>query len=104
MQKIYKTLLICSAILGLIAIGILILGNGAMATASFVIGALICLAIGGRGKPAMKQLAFTLWVIVAVAIGMYYPQYFRQIGDFKLTKLIVPLIQLIMFSMGTEMS
>jgi BASS family bile acid:Na+ symporter len=35
---------------------------------------------------------------------MYFPQYFQKIGDFKFTSLIVPLIQFIMFTMGTEMS
>jgi bile acid:Na+ symporter, BASS family len=104
MEKLYKPLLACSAILGLLAVGILIFGSGVQDTGVFVIGALISLVIGGLGTPAIKQHAFTLWVIVAVAIGMYFPQYFRQIGDFKLTKLIVPLIQLIMFTMGTEMS
>jgi bile acid:Na+ symporter, BASS family len=104
MQKIYKSLLGVSALLMLLALGFLVLGYGMMSTAPFVVGALVCLAIGGREKPVIKQHTFTIWVIVAVAIGMYYPQYFRQIGDFKLTKLIVPLIQLIMFSMGTEMS
>jgi bile acid:Na+ symporter, BASS family len=104
MQKTYKFLLGGSAVLGLLALGTLLLGNGVLSTAPYVIGALICLAIGGLGKPAIKQHAFTIWIIVAVALGMYYPQYFRQLGDFKMTKLIVPLIQLIMFSMGTEMS
>jgi bile acid:Na+ symporter, BASS family len=104
MEKTYKFLLLCSAILGFLAIGTLILGSELKDTGVFVIGALICLAIGGFGAPAIKQHTFTLWIIVAVAIGMYFPQYFRQIGDFKLTKLIVPLIQLIMFTMGTEMS
>lgn len=104
MQKIYKTLLGGSAIFGLAALGTLIFGSGLNVTGIFVIAALVCLAIGGLGKPAIKPLAFTIWVIVAVAIGMFFPEYFRQIGDFKMTKLIVPLIQLIMFSMGTEMS
>jgi bile acid:Na+ symporter, BASS family len=100
MDKIYKSLLGFSAILGLLAIGILIFGNGLSAIGSFVIGALVCLAIGGLGKPKIKQMAFTIWVFAAVAVGMFYPQYFRQIGDFKFTSLIVPLIQLIMFTMG----
>ncbi len=104
MEKIYTLLRGCSAILGLLAVGILVFGNGVQDTGLCVIGSLICLAIGGLAKPAIKQHAFTIWVIIAVAIGMYFPQYFRQIDDFKLTKLIVPLIQLIMFSMGTEMS
>jgi bile acid:Na+ symporter, BASS family len=104
MDKIYKSLLGFSAILGLLAVGILIFGNGVKDIGPFVIGALVCLAIGGLGKPKIKQMAFTIWVFAAVAVGMFYPQYFRQIGDFKFTSLIVPLIQLIMFTMGTEMS
>ena len=35
---------------------------------------------------------------------MYYPQSFVQVGDFQLKKLIVPLLQIIMFGMGTAMS
>jgi bile acid:Na+ symporter, BASS family len=104
MKKVYKFLLACSAILGLLALGVLIFGKGLSATGPFVIGALICLAIGGLAVPKIKQMSFTIWVFAAVAVGMYYPQYFHQIGNFKFTSLIVPLIQLIMFSMGTEMS
>lgn len=104
MQRIYNFLLGSSVLLALLAIGVSVFGDGLSAAGIFVIGALICLAVGGLGKQAIKPLAFTLWVIVAVAVGMYFPHYFRQIGDFKLTKLIVPLIQLIMFTMGTEMS
>ena len=39
-----------------------------------------------------------------VSVAMYYPQYFKTIGDFKLSALIVPLLQIIMFGMGTELS
>lgn len=104
MDKIYKLLLGCSILLGLLAIGILIFGNGVKDTGLCVVGGLVCLAIGGQGNPKIKSLSFTLWVFAAVALGMYFPQYFQKIGDYKLTSLIVPLIQLIMFTMGTEMS
>ncbi len=104
MEKTYKFLRIIAALLGVLAFGIVLSGNNFMPTAPFVIGALLCFVIGGLEKPAIKQHAFTIWIIIAVVIGMYYPQYFRQIGDFKLTKLVVPFIQLIMFGMGTEMS
>jgi BASS family bile acid:Na+ symporter len=35
---------------------------------------------------------------------MYYPGYFVEVDGYKLTGLIVPLIQIIMFGMGTSMS
>jgi BASS family bile acid:Na+ symporter len=104
MQKIYKFLIGVSIILVLLALVILFKGYGWLATGPFVLGALICIAIGGRGIPSISQMTFTIWVLTAVTLGMYYPQYFQSIGDFKFTAMIVPLIQLIMFTMGTEMS
>jgi BASS family bile acid:Na+ symporter len=35
---------------------------------------------------------------------MYYPNYFKTVGNFNLSLIIVPLLQLIMFGMGTELS
>ena len=43
-------------------------------------------------------------IFAAVTTALYYPQYFISVGDFKFTALITPLIQLIMFGMGTTMS
>lgn len=104
MQKIYLFLLACSAILGLLALGVLIFGEGISGMGTYIIAALVCLAVGGLGTPKIKQMSFTIWVFAAVVVGMYYPHYFQNMGDFKFTSLIVPLIQLIMFTMGTEMS
>lgn len=104
MTKIYKFLLIISAVLGLSALRMLVFGNGLMATGPFIVSSLICLAIGGKNVSFLNQMSFTIWVIAAVSVGFFYPQYFQEIGDFKFTGFIVPLIQLIMFTMGTEMS
>jgi BASS family bile acid:Na+ symporter len=104
MKKVYNFLLAVAALLALVAIAMLFLAKELSGTGPFVVGALICIAIGGRGIPLLKQLSFTIWVFAAVAVGLYYPHYFHQVGSFKFTNLIVPLIQLIMFSMGTEMS
>ncbi|UCG89308.1 MAG: bile acid:sodium symporter family protein [Gemmatimonadota bacterium] len=35
---------------------------------------------------------------------MNYPQFFRQVGDFELQRAIVPLLQIIMFGMGSQLS
>ncbi|HXL57876.1 MAG TPA: hypothetical protein VN958_16555, partial [Chitinophagaceae bacterium] len=43
-------------------------------------------------------------ILAAVSLAMYHPQYFISIGNFKLSALIVPLLQIIMFGMGTELS
>ena len=104
MKNINKFLLTASAILGVLALGILISGGGLLATGPFIVISLICLAIGGRSISILNQMSFTIWIIAAVSVGFFYPQYFQKIGDFKFTGFIVPLIQLIMFTMGTEMS
>ena len=62
------------------------------------------LGIGFRGYPALKGFAYTIMIFAAVTTALYYPHYFVQVGDFKFTTLITPLIQLIMFGMGTSMS
>lgn len=52
----------------------------------------------------MKSYLYTLSIIVAATLAMFFPQYFTQVGDFQLKTLIVPLLQIIMFGMGTTMS
>ncbi|TAF39739.1 MAG: bile acid:sodium symporter family protein [Alphaproteobacteria bacterium] len=109
MKKFYSMLLICAVIGALAAIFLSVWGlkTGQFlvdATGCCVVGSLVCLAVGGLGNSTIRPMAFTIWIFVSVSIALFFPQYFRQIGDFKMTTLITPLIQLIMFTMGTEMS
>jgi BASS family bile acid:Na+ symporter len=62
------------------------------------------LAIGFRGNKFLKGLSFTAIILAVVSLAMYYPQYFITVGTFKLSALIIPLLQIIMFGMGTELS
>jgi len=62
------------------------------------------LALGFRGIEALRGFSYTLTIFAAVSAAMFYPQYFTQVGDFSLKLLIVPLLQIIMFGMGTTMS
>ena len=64
----------------------------------------LSLAIAFRGNTTLKGLSYTLMVIAVVSLAMYYPQYFKTVGNFKLSGLIIPLLQIIMFGMGTELS
>lgn len=52
----------------------------------------------------MKNYLYTICILVSVVIAYNFPEYFIQIGDYKLSKLIVPLLQVIMFGMGTTMT
>jgi BASS family bile acid:Na+ symporter len=51
----------------------------------------------------MKKYAFTFIIVVAGTLAMIFPSYFISINGFPLKKLIVPLLQIIMFGMGTTM-
>lgn len=52
----------------------------------------------------LKRYTFTIMIFAAVSLAMYYPHYFVFVGDYKLSGLIVPLMQLLMFGMGTALS
>jgi BASS family bile acid:Na+ symporter len=62
------------------------------------------LAIAFRSNRFLKGLSFTLMILAVVSVAMHHPDYFKTIGDFKLSGLIIPLLQIIMFGMGTELS
>jgi BASS family bile acid:Na+ symporter len=64
----------------------------------------ISLGIAFQGNPKLKGFTFTAMIFGAVCAGMYYPQYFIAVGDFKLSRLIIPFLQVIMFGMGCELS
>ena len=90
---------------GLLLVGAVILffaENFALA-GPLLIAFFIAVAIGFRGYDITKGFSYTMMIFAAVTTALCYPQYFITIGDYKLTGLITPLIQIIMFGMGTEM-
>ena len=70
----------------------------------FLILFFILLSIGFRGYETLKGFAYTIIIFAAVTTAMFYPQFFVELNGFKFSLLITPLIQLIMFGMGTSMS
>lgn len=64
----------------------------------------VALALAFRGIPILRGYAFTIMIFAAVSIALYYPHLFKEVNGFKLSKLIVPLLQLIMFGMGVALS
>src|SRR5690606_3046739 len=70
----------------------------------FLIASLITIAIGVRGITALKGFAYPVMIFGVVSTALIFPQYLIEINGFQLSLLITPLIQLIMFGMGTTMS
>ena len=103
MSRITKILLGLSIVFLLITICLFFIDQ-VNKTGPFLILFFLFLALGIRGVDRFKGLSFTVLIFAAVSLSMYYPQSFVQVGDFQLKKLIVPLLQVIMFGMGTAMS
>ena len=103
MSRITKILLGLSIVFLLITICLFFIDQ-VNKTGPFLILSFLFLALGIRGVDRFKGLSFTVLIFAAVSLSMYYPQSFVQVGDFQLKKLIVPLLQVIMFGMGTAMS
>ena len=52
----------------------------------------------------LNKIAYSLMILLAVGIAMIFPDPFVSWGSFETKVLIVPLLQIIMFGMGTAMS
>lgn len=88
-----------------LATALILVFNGAIDRAGpLFIGFFIALAIGFRGFTHLKGFAYTIMIFAAVTTALCYPGYFVEWNGFKFAILITPLIQLIMFGMGTSMS
>lgn len=105
MKKIslYSAAFFAAGLSLLVAIVLLLTGK-MESTGPFVIASLILVGIGFRGYEQLKGFAFTILIFAAVSSALYYPDYFLVWGGFKLTGLIIPLLQIIMFGMGASMS
>jgi len=73
-------------------------------TGILLISGLILMALAVRGFQKLKGFSYTFWIFTAVTASMFYPQFFISAGGFELKRLIVPLLQIIMFGMGSQMS
>jgi BASS family bile acid:Na+ symporter len=66
--------------------------------------ALFLTALSFNGYPSLKGFSYTIFIIIGICLGMFYPASFVSIGDFQLKRLIVPFVQITMIGMGAQMS
>ncbi|WP_163407921.1 bile acid:sodium symporter family protein [Flavobacterium ajazii] len=64
------------------------------------------IAIGAGHVKILSGYQYTFWIITAVCAGLIYPDFFLHVGSFDMRNkwLILIIIQLVMFGMGTQMS
>lgn len=100
---LYKILLGLAITVLIINIILIFTGNLSKAGPLFILF-FITLAISVRGFEAVRGLSYTMFIFTGASAAMYYPQYFTSVGSFEFSLLIVPLLQIIMFGMGAQMS
>lgn len=101
-----RVLRLCTAV-GLVLLamaGILLARGGASAAGYAAAGAFACLGLGFQSSLTLRTYAYTFAIFAAVALALTVPDLFRRIGGFELQRLIVPLLQVIMFGMGAQLS
>lgn len=105
MKKIntYKIAIGFAALFLIVSIIFVFTGNIAI-SGPVMIAFFILLATGVRGYSKFKGLSYTIWIFTAVTFSMFYPQYLTSWGSFQFKTMIVPLLQIIMFGMGSQMS
>jgi bile acid:Na+ symporter, BASS family len=81
-----------------------------------LVAATVCGAIGLGSVPTLAGYQFTGWIIAAVTAAMCYPAHFLHLGPFEFGNVQIPpidlrskwlvlvVVQLVMFGMGTKMS
>jgi len=102
-KTVYRGILSAALIMLMISLYLAFTGEFA-SSGPFMVSFFILIALGIKGFESFKGLSFTVWIFTAVTASMFYPEYFTSMGDFQLKKLIVPLLQIIMFGMGSQMS
>ena len=91
-----------AAILGIILLGLAL--AGLFSYRPGLLGLLCAAALFVMSHEKLRGFSFTAWVLVCVGFALAYPQLLHEWDGFKLSLLIVPLTQLIMFGMGTTLS
>ncbi|MDR1140500.1 MAG: bile acid:sodium symporter family protein [Planctomycetaceae bacterium] len=63
-----------------------------------------CLAVLVRFYAMTQSFSYTIVVFGCVTTSMYFPDFYLHIGSVKTTVFIIPILQVIMFGMGTQLS
>jgi bile acid:Na+ symporter, BASS family len=105
MKQLNKIFLIASAVSAIVLLIGFVLQQPNLYK-PFALATAITLAIGLAAVPSLKGYQYTAWIISAVVAGMIFPDAFKNWGGVNLRDktLILVIIQLVMFGMGTHMS
>jgi BASS family bile acid:Na+ symporter len=79
------------------------MNNQALASPLLIAGFIsACFFVQGHSR--LSGYTYTIWIFTAVVIALSYPRHFQSYDGYQFSKLIAPLLQIIMFGMGSHMS
>lgn len=103
-SKALSRIAVIATILALVAsLGIIFVSGIAHAGPTLILF-LFLMALSFQGYEKLKGFSYSTVIFALVTTALYYPAPFTEVNGFKLITLITPLIQIIMFGMGTSMS
>jgi BASS family bile acid:Na+ symporter len=102
-KTLFKIANVVAVISLIVAVSILVFSEISNAGPAFILF-FLSLAIAFQGYEHLKGYSYTTMIFGLVVTALYYPGPLTEINGFKLISLIPPLIQIIMFGMGTSMS
>lgn len=91
-------------LLGIIGVLVAMVVGHARGGGPLLVSLLALLALVLREQASLRGFGFTAWVLAFVSAGMVWPLAFGRWFGYELRSLIVPLVQIIMFGMGTKLS
>lgn len=100
--SLYKAALGAAVVALIAGVVMAFTGHGAEAGPAFIAFFLL-LAVGVKINATTGRFSYTVLIFASTVAALYYPGFFTAWGDFKLSVLLIPLIQIIMFGMGTSM-
>jgi BASS family bile acid:Na+ symporter len=103
MTRLHRLALGVSVVLLAAAIALFFAGRPQVAGPVLVIFFALA-SYGVRGNEKLRGISFSLLIFACVSFAMCWPAPLVRWGEFQLSALIVPLLQIIMFGMGTAMS
>jgi len=99
-KKVFATL---TVVVGIVGLALMLMQQWAL-SGPFVIGCFILLVLFLNQTKNFSGFSFTFIIFAAVSASLYYPGVFIGFGGFEFKSLIVPLLMIIMFGMGTSMN
>ena len=105
MKQVHRIFLLLAVLSAIALVTGIIMNQPALCKPAAVITA-VSFAIGLGTFASLKGYRYTAWIVAAVVAGMIYPQAFTKWGSVNLRDktLILVIVQLVMFGMGTHMS